>query len=315
MRKKSSSQVWLEYAVVRVIFGFFSVLPRKVSIICGILLAKIVYLFLSGLRRTGLRNLEIAFPEKAQSEREKILKAAFANLGRILGEVSQFPRATPEKLAELVEFQFESEASKCSEEFKFYEAEKAKGRGTIIVSPHLGNWEITVFAYSALREPLNYLARPLDNPLIEELTVNLRTRFGNRPINKTNSLISIIEILRQGGILGVLPDVNAHPKEGIFVPFFGVPACTASGMAMLAMRTNAMIVPMCGVWDAQKNKYKIIYGNIIEPVKTGDRHRDIIETTALYTLEMEKFIRAYPDQWLWIHKRWKTRPPGEESLY
>lgn len=315
MAKKSSSQIWLEYAAARTIFGFFGVLPRKFSIGLGILTAKIAFPFLGSLRRTGLRNLEIAFPERSVSEREKILKSAFQNLGRILGEVSQFRRATPEKLAESVEFEFDSEESLSSEERKFYEAEKAKGRGTILVSPHIGNWEIAVFAYSALREPLNYLARPLDNPLIEEMTVNLRTRFGNRPINKTNSVISVIEILRGGGILGVLPDVNAHPKEGVFVPFFNVPACTASGVAMLAMRTNALIVPMCCVWEAHKNRYKVFYGKIIEPVKTGDRHQDIIETTALYTMEIEKFIRAYPDQWLWIHKRWKTRPPGEESLY
>jgi KDO2-lipid IV(A) lauroyltransferase len=232
-----------------------------------------------------------------------------------LGEFSQFPRATPEKLAKLIDFQFDSQESLNSEERKKFEAERAKGRGTILVSPHLGNWEIAVFAYSALHEPLDYLARPLDNPLIEDLTVHLRTRFGNRPINKTNSVVSVIEILRTGGILGILPDVNVHPKEGVFVPFFNVPACTTSGVAMLAMRTNAMIVPMCGIWDEQKKRYRVIYGKIIEPVRTGNRQQDIAETTALYTSEIEKFIRAYPEQWLWIHKRWKTRPPGEEGLY
>ncbi|CAN5570502.1 lysophospholipid acyltransferase family protein [soil metagenome] len=315
MAKKSNWQIWLEYIPVRVIFGFFSLLPRQIAVGCGILLARIAYPFLGGMRRTGLRNLEIAFPKKTVTEREEILKSAFQNLGRILGDMSQFSRTTPEKLAKIVEFQFESNDRLNSDELKYYEAEKAKGRGTILVSPHLGNWEIAVFAYSAFRQPLNYLARPLDNPLIEELTVNLRTRFGNRPINKTNSVISVIEILRKGGILGILPDVNAHPKEGVFVPFFGVTACTTSGVAMLAMRTNAMIVPICGVWNAEKNRYQVIYGNIVEPAKTGDRHQDIIETTALYTLELEKFIRAYPEQWLWIHKRWKTRPPGEEGLY
>lgn len=307
--KKSKSQIWLEYAVARTILSFFGLLPRKLSLGLGVLLSKIAYPFLSGLRQTGLRNLEIAFPEKSLPEREKILKSSFENLGKILGEVSQFPKITPEKLTELVEFQFDPE------DRKIYEVEKAKGRGTIIVSPHIGNWEIAVFAYSAFQEPLNYLARPLDNPLIEEMTVNLRTRFGNRPINKTNSVTTVLDILREGGILGVLPDVNMQTKEGVFVPFFGIPACTTSGVAMLVMRTNAMIVPMCGVWDAEKNKYKVIHGKLIEPVKTGNRQQDIVETTALYTAEIEKFIRAYPEQWLWIHKRWKTRPEGEEDLY
>ncbi len=124
-----------------------------------------------------------------------------------------------------------------------------------------------------------------------------------------------IKILRDGGILGVLSDVNAHPKEGVFVPFFGVPACTTSGAAMLAIRSDAMIFPMFCVWDSSVKKYKIVHGSLLMPSKTGDLKRDIVETTAAYTAEIEKIIRAYPDQWMWIHKRWKTRPKGEEDIY
>jgi KDO2-lipid IV(A) lauroyltransferase len=314
-RKKSKSQIWLEYAAARLIIGFFGILPRKAAVGLGVLIAKAAYPFLGGLRRAGTRSLEIAYPEKSSDEREQILKKSFQNLGRILGEVSQFPRATPEKLSQMIDLEFEAEELTGSEEYKAFQAERDKGRGIILVGPHLGNWEVGVFAYSAFREPLTYLARPLDNPLIEELTVNLRTRFGNRPINKTNSVGKAIELLKNGEVLGVLPDVNAHPKEGVFVPFFDVPACTTSGVAMLAMRTNAMIVPMCCVWDEKIGRYKVIYGELVEPVRTGDRHQDVVETTARYTFEMEKFIRAYPEQWLWIHKRWKTRPPEEKPLY
>jgi len=309
MAKKSKPQIWLEYIVARSILGFFGILPRSLSINLGILIAKMGYAVLGKLRRVGLRNLELAFPENSKTENERILKSSFKNLGRILGETSQFPRATKETLARLVEFHFDPEA------YARYEKLKAEGRGTIIAGPHLGNWEMAVFAYSALREPLNYLARPIDNPLIEDMTVALRTRFGNRPINKTDSVATAIELLRTGKTLGVLPDVNVHPKEGVFVPFFGIPACTTSGVAMLAMRTDAMIVPMCGVWDEAAKKYKVIHGDVIEPARTGDRHQDIIQTTAAFTAAMEKLIRAYPEQWLWIHKRWKTRPPGEKELY
>ena len=309
MAKKSKSQIWLEYAAARLIFGVFGVLPRKSAVGLGIAAAKVFYPFSGALRRTGQRNLEIAFPEKSQAEREKILKASFENLGRILGDVSHFPRYTAKRLEQLVEFELDNDA------FKNYLKEKAKGRGAIILTPHLGNWEIIVLAYSAVKEPLNYLARPLDNPLIEEMTADFRTRFGNRPLNKTNSVMTAIEILRQGGLLGVLPDVNAHPKDGVFVPLFGVPACTTSGVAMLALRTNALIVPVCGVWDERAGHYRFINGSIVEPVRTGNRQQNIVETTALYTAALEKFIRAYPEQWLWIHKRWKTRPPGEPELY
>jgi Kdo2-lipid IVA lauroyltransferase/acyltransferase len=313
--KKSKTQIRLEYLAARAILGFFGLLPRRAAVGLGIGLAKIVYPFLGGLRRTGLRSLGIAFPEKSKVERGQILKKSFQNLGRILGEISQFHRYTPEKLARMIDFQFDTEESLSSEERQKFEAERAAGRGMILIGPHLGNWEIGVFAYSAFREPINYLARPLDNPLIEKMLADLRTRFGNRAINKTNSMGEAIEIIKNGDVLGVLPDVNSHPKEGVFVPFFDVPACTASGVAMLALRTNEIIVSMCCVWDEKSQKYKVFYGDRVDPVRTGDRHKDIVETTAAYTKEMEKFIRAYPEQWLWIHKRWKTRPPGEKELY
>jgi len=309
MAKKSKPQIWLEYGVARLVLGFFGILPRSLAIGLGIFLAKIGYLVLGRLRRVGMRNLELAFPENSREKNLSILKASFKNMGRVLGETSQFPRATPEKLAARVEFEFDPEA------YARYKKMKAAGRGAIIASPHLGNWEMGVFAYSALEEPINYLARPIDNPLVEDMTVRLRTKFGNRPINKTNSVSAAIELLRTGNILGVLPDVNVHPKEGVFVLFFGIPACTTSGVAMLAMRTNAMIVPMCCVWDETAQKYKLIHGDIIEPSRTGDRQQDVIQTTAAYTAALEKFVRDYPEQWLWIHKRWKTRPPGEEELY
>ena len=179
---------------------------------------------LKSLRRVAGRNLEIAMPETSATERFGIIKGAFESLGRVLGEMSQFPRATRESLEKLIEFRFDPAL------LAKHESLRAEGRGTIIVSPHLGNWELLVFAYSALREPISYLARPLDNPLIEDLTVKLRTRFGNRPMNKTNSVPAAIKVLREGGILGILADVNAHPKEGVFVPFFDFPACTSAGV-------------------------------------------------------------------------------------
>ncbi|MEO6050936.1 MAG: lysophospholipid acyltransferase family protein, partial [Pyrinomonadaceae bacterium] len=166
-----------------------------------------------------------------------------------------------------------------------------------------------------LYEPINYLARPLDNPRIDDMLNGLRTTFGNTPINKTNSARLAIKILREGGILGILSDVNAHPREGVFVPFFGVEACTNSGPAILAIRANSFIYPTFCVWDKAIKRYKFVHGSLLEPVSTGDRKHDIIKTTALYTAEMEKIIRKYPDQWMWIHRRWKTRPPGEPDLY
>lgn len=309
MAQKSGFQIRVEYLAAAGIVGFFRLLPRRLSLLLGKAFAVLCYHGLASLRRIAKRNLEIAFPELNEPERQRLTKGAFLNLGRVLGEISQFPKQTPANLEKIIEFRFDPEL------YERYKHWRSEGRGTIIVSPHLGNWELLVFAYSALREPISYLARPLDNPLIEEMTVDLRTRFGNRAINKTNSVPTAIHILREGGTLGILADVNAHPKEGVFVPFFGVPACTSSGVAMLAIRTNAVIVPLAGVWDEKEGKYLGIHGDAIEPAKSGDRQADVVTTTAKFTAEVEKMIRAYPDQWLWIHKRWKSRPPGEAPIY
>lgn len=315
MAKKSTTHIWLEYIPVRVLFGVLGALPRNTALRVGMFIGRLAYKFAGGLRRVALRNLEIAFPEKSDLEREQIALGSFENLGRVLGELTQFPRATRESLEGLIEFQFESEENHDEPGGLNLQAELAKNRGVLLLGPHLGNWEMGVFAYSALRKHLTYLARPLDNPLIEEFTVRLRSRFGNRAIDKNNSVTKAMSILREGGILGVLPDVNVLPRDGVFVPFFGKLACTTSGVAMMAMRTDAMILPMCCVWNESAGKYSVFYGKIIEQPHTGDRHRDVYEMTAAFTTEMEKFIRAYPEQWLWIHKRWKVRPPGEKELY
>ena len=309
MSKKSKPLIWLEYAAVRGLLGLLGLLPKKAAVLVATSVAITAYYLLASLRRVAMTNLKIAFPDGSESEHRRLAKGAFKNLGRVLGEMSHFPTATRESLAKTIEFQIDPDV------YAEYESLKAAGRGVIIVSPHLGNWELLVYGWSALQEPISYLARPLDNPKIEALTVGLRTKFGNRPINKTNSVSPAMKILREGGILGILADVNAHPKEGVFVPFFGLPACTSSGVALLAMRTNAAIIPMCGAWDEEKQHYVGIHGRIVYPSNTGDRHRDVTETTAQFTAEVEKLIRTYPDQWLWIHKRWKSRPPGEPELY
>jgi Kdo2-lipid IVA lauroyltransferase/acyltransferase len=310
MSRKGRTKVWIEYAAVRAALGMLGLLPRRASVRVGGALVRAAGRLLAGrFRRTAMRNLELAFPEKSAAERLRVLEGSFTNVGRLLGELSHFSRTTREDLNRLIEFDFEPET------LELFEKLRAEGRGAIILSPHMGNWELLVFAWSALREPISYLARPLDNPLLEEFTQALRTRFGNRPIGKTNAIPTALGVLREAGILGILADVNAHPKEGVFVPFFGVPACTSTGPAMLAIRTGAMMVPMAGVWDEQKGKYVAVHGRIIIPPETGERTRNIEQLTAAFTAEIEALIRKYPDQWLWFHRRWKTRPPGEPALY
>lgn len=309
MAKKSKPLVWLEYTAARGLLGILGILPRRAAVALAEGIAALGYRFLKGPRRVAEINLKLAFPDADKDERQRLARGSFRSLGRILGEMSQFPKATRESLNDLIEFQIDPAV------YAEYQKLKSEGRGIIIVSPHLGNWEVLVFGWATYDAPMSYLARPLDNPLIEKLTVDLRTKFGNRPINKTNSAMAAARILREEGLIGILADVNAHPKEGVFVPFFNVEACTSSGPALIAMRTNSAIVPMCGAWSEEKQKYIGVHGRLIYPASTGDRDADVKSTTAEFTAEVEKLVRRFPDQWLWIHKRWKTRPPGEPEIY
>ena len=309
MAKKSSPQIGLEYAAVSAVLGFLRMLPRKTAFWFGISVGRLAFHLLGRLRRIGLRNLEIAFPEKSEAERTQILKKAFCNLGRVMATVSKFGELNTGNISDLIEYNVDPAY------LAAYEKIKADGRGRILLGGHIGNWELQAFSYSVVFEPISFLARKMDNPRIEEMILAIRTRFGNKQIDKTNSATQIMRVLRSGGTIGVLADVNSHPKEGVFVPFFGIPACTAGGVAMLAIRANAVIVPAFAIWDETRGKYFMAHDQIIEPVNSGDRKRDIEETTALFVAATERIIRAYPEQWIWIHRRWKTRPPGEKELY
>ncbi len=307
--KKGKAQIWLEFAIARSIFGFLSILPRKASVAIGVAIGRIGFCVLGRLRKIAMTNLGLAFPETTDQERAAIAKGTFENLGRVLGEASHFNRMTPDRVRAILDFDLDPELD------ELYTSIKTEKRGVLITTAHMGNWELLVLGFAALYEPISYLARPLDNPLIEEMTLKIRTQFGNQPINKNNSVMTAISILKRGGILGILADVNTHPRVGVFVPFFGVPACTTTGAAMMAIRADALILPAFCVWDKNTGRFKFVHGKPIEPSKTGDRDEDLRITTELFTLEIEKVIRAYPDQWLWIHKRWKTRPPGDKEIY
>jgi KDO2-lipid IV(A) lauroyltransferase len=307
MGKKGKAQEFLEYAAARALLSGLGVLPRPAAVGVGRALGRAAYTLAGGLRRTGLRNLELAFPEMDVRERERILRGSFQSLGRQLGEVSQFPRATPERLSQIAEYD--------SEDVKLLDVARERGRGVIFLTSHLGAWEMLCFAHSALYEPLSFLVRPLDNPRIDRLVESLRTRFGNRPIDKGAAARSALKLLKQGGTLGVLADLNTQEREGVFVPFFGHLACTTAGVATLALRTDATVIPVCAPWDERHRKFVFRGGPVIELVRTGDDRCDVEVNTANFTAAIERHVRQFPDQWLWIHKRWKTRPKGSPDLY
>ena len=297
----------MEYAAVRGLLGALGALPRPAAVAVGRACGRLAYLLGGSLRRTGEINLRLAFPDMDAHERTRILRGCYDSLGRTLGEFSQFPHATRESLRALIDYDPVG--------LKHLRAAESAGRGVIFLTGHIGAWEVLSFGWSALEYPINFIVRPLDNPRVEELIEGMRTRFGNTAISKTSAARQALRVLRAGGTLGILADLNTQAKEGVFVPFFGHLACTTTGAALLALRADALVIPTCAVWDKKRGRYFFHGDPPVELVRTGDERLDIEINTANFAAALERMIRAYPDQWLWIHKRWHTRPEGETSPY
>jgi KDO2-lipid IV(A) lauroyltransferase len=305
MAKHGKVRTALEYTAARTVLTGLRWLPRALAVATGRGLGRLAYRVGGRLQRTGLRNLELAFPDLPEHERARILRGCFLNLGRLLGEVSHFPRATPESLQQIIE----------CEGLENLEAARAGGRGVILFTGHLGAWELSSFALSAFGYPLSFLVRRIDNPLVEQLIEKTRTRFGNHSIDKRAAARAMLRALHAGEMLGILVDLNTQQHEGVFVDFFGIPASTTAGLASIALRTDAAVLPIFAPWDEQRQRFllRIDPPLIINP--TGDAREDVRQLTAQFTSVIEKYVRRYPDQWLWIHKRWNTRPAGETNFY
>jgi Kdo2-lipid IVA lauroyltransferase/acyltransferase len=295
----------LEYALVWICIKVFGILPRPIARAIGITLGLTVYAVHGRLRQVGLRNLTLAFPAMPDTERRRILRGEFISLGRQLAEVCLFPRYTRENVSDIVAY----------DGFENFERAFARGKGVLFLTGHVGAWEVSAFAHSLQGHPLSIVMRSLDNPYVDRLIQSYRTMHGNRTVDKDDFVRGLLSAMRAGETVGILMDTNMTPPQGVFVDFFGIPACTASGLARIALKTDAAVVPGFTVWDEKLGKYILRFEPAVELVRTDDNESDIVANTAHFTKVIEDFIRQYPDQWLWVHRRWKTRPPGQPPLY
>jgi len=193
--------------------------------------------------------------------------------------------------------------------FEHFEAARAKGKGVLIATAHFGNWELSAFAHALLTAPMHIVVRPLDNPRIDAMVEHYRSLSGNHIITKRDAARDILRALKSGNAVGILVDQNTLPEEGVFVDFFGVKACANSAFVKLAHHSGAAVVPGYALWSEKAKQYILRFDPEIP--MTGDVQRD---TQAIHS-HLESVIRKNPDQYLWIHRRWKTRPPGEAPLY
>ncbi len=295
----------LEFAIVWTLVKLLGSLPRRWARTLGAGVGAAAYSLLGRLRKVGLTNLGLAFPEKTVAEREQILRSLYRNLGWLLAEFCQMPSYTPEKTQGFLRY----------EGLEHYLAARERGKGVLIVTGHLGAWELSSYYHSLMGHPMSMVIRRLDNARVDRLVNGIRCLHGNRVLHKDDFARGLLGAMRQGETVGILMDTNMTPPQGAFVPFFGHMACTASGMARVALKTGATVLPGFMVWEESEQKYVLRFGQAIEVVATGDDERDVLENTARFTAVIENWVRKYPDQWLWVHRRWKTRPEGEAPVY
>lgn len=273
--------------------------PHRVANWLGQIYAGILDRAIPRLRRIALRNLEFAMPELSHARHVAITDTVFRSIGRLLVSFARFPSIDKRNVDQWIRY----------EGFHHFTAALARGKGVLFATAHLGNWELSAFTHALMAEPMQVVVRPLDNHLIDCFVEKRRALSGNTLISKRDFARPILQALRQNKAVGILIDQNAAADTGVFVPFFGVPACVNIGFAKLAAHSGAAVIPGFALWSETENKYILRF--YPEVAITGDASAD----TAAIQQVLESAIAEDPGQWLWIHRRWKTRPPGEASRY
>jgi len=297
----------LEYATFRAAFAGFAALPRRLALRAGAWLGEVLYLLDVRDRRVALFNLSLAFPEHSEAERRRILRASCRNLGRVAAEFCHLPQLDRQRLEHLVSF-----ADRAAWERTITRAEQS---GAVILTGHFGNWELLAYAHGLLGHPITLVHRPMHNRLFDDEITRIRERPGTRAIKKKAAAKEALRVLKRHGILVIPSDQNQVQSAGVFVDFFGKPACTTPGVARLAMLTGAPVIPVFLVREGESGHHRVEVLPDVEMVSTGDKDEDIRVNTQRCSDVVEAMIRRYPEQWIWFHKRWKTRPPGEAKLY
>jgi len=295
----------LQYAVAWTFVKLLGGLPRPVARFLAGFATRLLLMLLPKMRQTAEFNLRLAFPEWTERQRRTILKKMARNLGWMAVEFARFPRYTKDNIEGVVVLDGHE---------NFLDGVR-RGKGVIYLTGHIGAWELSSYAHALYGYPLHYMARPLDNRPLDAMVNAYRGLSGNLPIYKNEAARVMLKVPKNAGTVGLLADQNTMPTEGVWVDFFGTPACTTTGIARIALHTDAAVVPGYSFWDENLRKYRLRFEPPVELVRTGDLERDIVINTQKFAKVIEQIIRTYPDQWVWVHARWKNRPEREAPLY
>ncbi len=288
----------VEYACAWGLLGLLRVFPHalawrtaeRVGLAAGSMMARWNAVAESNLRR--------ALPELDARARHGIRQGVYRNLGRVALALAKVPYWTHRAVREQVDFVG----------LQHFRDGEARGRGVLLLTAHFGNWELGALAHGAVVGPLHVMVRPIENQLVDRLVTRRRKAHGNHVISKHNAARDVLRILERSGTVGILADQNTLPGEAVFVDFFGTPAATNKGFAQLALRSNAAVVPAFARWDHFTKRHVVEYGPVLELVRTGSSADDVVSNSQRFQSVLEDRIRMYPDQWLWVHQRWKTQP-------
>ncbi len=284
----------MTFALVKFLVFILGHIPRPLVVPLGRGLGRLFYAIDRRHRETAMENMRLAGYGEALSR--SLSREVFANLGVTLLEVMRIPYLSASRIDGLV---------RC-EGREVLDRALARGRGVILITGHMGNWELMAAWYALKGYKIDVVVRDLDSPLAARLMDWLRTCHGHAMVRKKRSMRRLLRTLAGGGMAGLLIDQNVARVEGVFVDFFSVPACTNKGPAMLAMASGAAVIPT--FIHRGDSGHVISIGPEIEVVKTGDREKDVLENTARFTAAMEEAVSRNPAEWFWVHRRWKTRP-------
>jgi KDO2-lipid IV(A) lauroyltransferase len=285
----------VEYWLARFVLATLSYTSLSTANALARFYVRLLDIALPRLRRTALKNLEMA----GLAGRERITTGVFDSIARVVVSFARFPQITRDNVGDLIRY----------DGLENFVQARGLGNGVLVATGHLGNWELSAFAHAYLTAPMHIVVRPIDNARIDALVESRRELSGNRVIAKKDAARGILRALAAGDAVGLLIDQNTTADQGVFIYFFGVKACAGSAFVKLAHHSGAAVVPGYAVWSEKEERYVLHFEPAVE--MTGD----IQEDTQRVHARLEAAIRKYPDQWLWIHRRWKTRPPGEKPIY
>jgi KDO2-lipid IV(A) lauroyltransferase len=285
------------YRLMRLLVTLLSYIPFSISQYLGKMIGISFFLVPIERKRVVHQNMQESFDRSMDEVAKKqLLKKVYLHFGQMLFELPHVFRLRHQNLEKYVYFVNE----------KNYLNAIKKGRGVFLLTGHLGNWELMAAAVSLRYGGISVVARPIDFLPADRLVEGLRTRFGSSVIPKQKAMRKILMAIKQKGVVGILLDQNVDWYDGVFVKFLGRWACTNKGLALLALKTGAPVIPLFSIRQ-NDGRYCIIFEDEVKPIHTGDKTKDIEENTALYTRIIERYVQKYPDQWFWFHRRWKTR--------